>query len=52
MTSREVLLDFKYAEKIKYVLNKPLGNVSAIVVMQASSKHCPIMSRRSFWTWR
>lgn len=34
MTSREVLLDFKYAEKIKYVLNKPLGNVSAIVVMR------------------
>ena len=34
MTSREVLFDFKYAEKCKYILNKPLGNVSAIVVMR------------------
>jgi len=34
LTSREVLMDFKYAEKIKYVLNNPLGQVSALVVMK------------------
>jgi TRAP-type C4-dicarboxylate transport system substrate-binding protein len=34
LTSREVLMDFKYAEKIKYVLNAPVGQVSALVVMR------------------
>lgn len=33
MSSREVLQDFKYAEKCKYVMGKPLGQVSALVVM-------------------
>jgi TRAP-type C4-dicarboxylate transport system substrate-binding protein len=34
MTSREVLKDFKYAEKCKFILNKPLGQVSALAVMR------------------
>lgn len=34
LTSREVLMDFKYAEKIKYSLNNPIGQVSALVVMK------------------
>ncbi|MHB8867988.1 MAG: TRAP transporter substrate-binding protein [Thermoleophilia bacterium] len=33
MSSREVLQDFKYAEKCKFVMDKPLGQVSALVVM-------------------
>lgn len=34
LTSREVLKDFNYAEKIKYVLNKPISQVSALAVMK------------------
>ena len=34
MTSREVLKDFKYAEKCKFILDKPLGQVSALAVMK------------------
>ena len=34
MTSREVLKDFKYAEKCKFILNKSLGQMSALAVMK------------------
>lgn len=34
MSSREILKDFKFAEFCKFVMDKGLGNVSAIVVMR------------------
>jgi len=34
VTSREVLKGFNYAERIKFVINKPLGQVSALAVMK------------------
>ncbi|NLE73024.1 MAG: TRAP transporter substrate-binding protein DctP [Actinobacteria bacterium] len=37
VTSREVLKDFGYAKKIKFVLNKPLGQVSALAVMRKAT---------------
>lgn len=37
VTSREVLKDFGYAKKIKFVLNKPLGQVSALAVMRRAA---------------
>lgn len=35
-SSREVLQDFKYAEKCKHILNKPLGQVTFLAVMSKS----------------